>query len=361
MAEGPQLLRRRRRLRWLGTGVVALAVFGAGTVVIVARVGASSPSAAPAAPAAAATAKVVRTDLAEQDTEDGTLGYGSERLLTGRRPGTITWLPAAGAVIERGKTVYTVDAKQVPLFYGDTPLYRDLALGMTKGPDVKVLEENLKALGFTGFGTPDTTFTQATAAAVKRWQHSLGLDETGVLTPDAVVVQTGPIRVASVSAQLGDQAGGQLMKVTGTARAVTVKLDVGRQSIAKQGDKVGLEITGGGRTTGTISSIGTTATTAGSEQGGNTTIDVTITLDDPNAAGKLDAAPVSATFTTSSHPGVLAVPVGALLALAEGGMAVEVVDATGHRLVGVQTGLFARGLVEVRGDLREGQQVVTTS
>ncbi|HVW44918.1 MAG TPA: peptidoglycan-binding protein [Amycolatopsis sp.] len=359
MTEGPQLLRRRRRVRWLGAGVVSLAVLAGGTVVLLARVGDNPSAAAPAAPGPPATARVVRTDLAEQDTEDGTLGYGPERALSGKRQGTITWLPAAGTVVSRGQPVYKVDATPVPLFYGDTPLYRNLALGITKGPDVRVLEENLKALGFAGFGTPDTTFTQATADALKRWQHSLGLTETGTLAPEAVVVQAGAVRVSSVPAQLGDAAGGQLMKVTGTQRAVTVKLDVAKQSIARQGDKVALDITGGGSTAGTITSIGTTATQG--DQGGDATIDVTITLEDQNAAGRLESAPVSAIFTTGSHPGVLAVPVGALLALAEGGLAVEVVEPTGHRLVSVQTGLFARGLVEVRGDLRDGQQVVTTS
>ncbi|GLY64530.1 peptidoglycan-binding protein [Amycolatopsis taiwanensis] len=357
-SEGPQLLRRRRRLRWLGAGVVALAVFGAGTVVIVARVGTSPPAPTQAAPGPAATAEVVRTDLAEQDTEDGTLGYGAERTLTGKQPGTITWLPDPGTVVERGQPVYKVDNKPVPLFYGDTPLYRNLAPGVTKGPDVQVLEENLKALGFTGFGTPDTTFTDATASAVKRWQHSLGLAETGVVTPDDVVVQPGSVRISSVSAQAGDPAGGPLMKVTGTQHAVIVKLDVSRQNIVKLGDKVSLNIISVGNTTGTVSSIGTAAV---ADDKSGPKIDVTITLDDQKAVGKLDSAPVSATFTTGSHPGVLAVPVGALLALAEGGMAVEVVENSGTHLVAVQTGLFARGLVEVTGDLHEGQRVVTTS
>jgi multidrug efflux pump subunit AcrA (membrane-fusion protein) len=57
--------------------------------------------------------------------------------------------------------------------------------------------------------------------------------------------------------------------------------------------------------------------------------------------------------------GVLAVPVNALLALAEGGYAVEV-DRGGRReLVGVTLGLFADGLVEVKGHgLAAGDRVV---
>jgi predicted ribosome-associated RNA-binding protein Tma20 len=56
---------------------------------------------------------------------------------------------------------------------------------------------------------------------------------------------------------------------------------------------------------------------------------------------------------------VLAIPVAALLALAEGGYAVELVDNGSTHLVGVETGLFADGLVEVKGNgLSAGDLVV---
>ncbi|MDQ3788567.1 MAG: peptidoglycan-binding protein, partial [Actinomycetota bacterium] len=91
-------------------------------------------------------------------------------------------------------------------------------------------------------------------------------------------------------------------------------------------------------------------------------IKVTIRLDDQAAAGQLDSAPANVRFTTGTRKGVLAVPVGALLALREGGYAVEVVEGDRRRLVSVQTGLFAKGLVEVTGTgLTEGTKVVTTS
>lgn len=358
--EGPQRVRRKRRVRAASAGVAVLVVVGVGTAVVLAR---PRPSTAtPTAPAAPASAEVARTDLAEQQTADGTLGYGVERDLTASAHGTITWLPASGAVLTRGKQVLGVNAKPVVLFYGTTPLYRDLAAGMTDGPDVKVVEENLAALGFDDFGTPDEEFTANTAAAIEDWQDSLDLDETGKLTRDAVVVQPGAVRVASVSAEIGGQPGGQLMKVTGTQRAVTVDLPLDQQSNAKKGTKVGLEITGGTTTTGTVTDVG--AVTQPENPQDDATVPVTIALRDQKAAGSLDSAPVSVTFTLGHREGVLAVPVGALLALVEGGFAVDVLDSADgsrHHLVAVHTGLFAQGLVEVTGDLREGQKVVTTS
>jgi multidrug efflux pump subunit AcrA (membrane-fusion protein) len=88
---------------------------------------------------------------------------------------------------------------------------------------------------------------------------------------------------------------------------------------------------------------------------------VTVALDDPRAGGRLDQAPVDVYVTTQSRKGVLAVPVTALLALQEGGYAVEVVDAAGqHHLVAVQLGVFSGGMVEVAGaGLRAGMKVVT--
>jgi multidrug efflux pump subunit AcrA (membrane-fusion protein) len=71
----------------------------------------------------------------------------------------------------------------------------------------------------------------------------------------------------------------------------------------------------------------------------------------------LDGSPVSVDITRQKAENVLAVPVEALLALAEGGYGVE--TQADHRLVPVQTGLFADGQVEVSGpDLRPGLKVV---
>ena len=55
---------------------------------------------------------------------------------------------------------------------------------------------------------------------------------------------------------------------------------------------------------------------------------------------------------------MLAVPVRALLALAEGGYAVERVTATGTELVPVELGAFADGYVQVTGTVAAGDTVV---
>ncbi|HET8683376.1 MAG TPA: peptidoglycan-binding domain-containing protein [Micromonosporaceae bacterium] len=63
-------------------------------------------------------------------------------------------------------------------------------------------EANLKALGFDGF-TVDQRFTAATEAAVRRWQRSLHLPETGRVEVAAVSYAPGPVRVASRLVRIG--------------------------------------------------------------------------------------------------------------------------------------------------------------
>ncbi|MEJ2853839.1 MULTISPECIES: peptidoglycan-binding domain-containing protein [unclassified Saccharothrix] len=346
------------RGRWLLAGVVAVALLGTGTAVALTRVSAERAGAEPERGEPAKSVEVQRTTLADQQTVTGTVGYGAEHPLAGRRPGTITGLPAVGEVLERGEAVYSVDAKPVPLFFGGLPLYRDLSAGVDNGPDVKVVEENLAALGFTDFGTPDEKYTSATAAAVKKWQKANGLEQTGAVGSGDVVVQTGAVRVSSVSAQLGAPGAGDLMKVTGTDRAVTVELEKSKQRFAKTGDKVEVEITGGKPTTGTITSVTPSPTSDNPTEKPKVT--VTIALDDPKAAEGVDTASAGVLFTVGRRENVLTVPVGALLALAEGGYAVETAD--DRRLLPVKTGLFAKGKVEITGDgVTEGLKVVTTS
>ncbi|SDX03243.1 Putative peptidoglycan binding domain-containing protein [Amycolatopsis xylanica] len=359
--EGPSAVRKGRRARWLITAAIAIVLLGTGSVVVLTRVSAGASTGDQAPAPGASTTDIVKTTLTEEETADATLGYGSETSVSGRKEGTITSLPQVGAKIDRGKKVYDVNAKPVPLFYGTLPFYRDLSDGVDKGPDVKQLEENLKALGFGGFGAPDEKFTSATAAALKKWQKSLGLEQTGTFGQGDVVLAAGPIRVSAVSAQPGSPAGSEILKFTGTDRVVTAKLDAKKQSLAQQGGKVGLEISGK-QGTGTVDKIGTSVDKDQNDPNAKPKIEVSIKLDDQATAGSLDSAPVTVHFTKGKRENVLAVPVGALLALAEGGFAVEVDEGGKRRLVAVQTGLFSGGKVEITGDgLKAGMKVVTTS
>ena len=62
--------------------------------------------------------------------------------------------------------------------------------------------------------------------------------------------------------------------------------------------------------------------------------------------------------STTVADDVLIVPVAALLAPAEGGYAVEIVDGSSTHLVAVDVGAILDGRAEIDGDVAEGDTVV---
>lgn len=357
MTAGPGVARRRRRRR-AGLVAVAVAVLATTGVVGFTRWSAKGRTEVPKTPSAPATAEVAKTDLVDRITVTGKVGYGPGRPVTSARPGTLTWLPDPGAVIDRGRPLYAVDAKPVIVLFGRTPAYRDVAEG-AEGPDVRILQENLVALGYRTADKPGT-FGASTTAALKRWQKALRVEQTGRIALGEVVVMPAAVRVATVSAQLGAPATGEVLTVGGTERLVTVELEEAQRGHAAVGAKVRIETADSHDTPGTIRAI--TAKSADDKSGGKTTkYDVTVAPDDPGA-NLAEGGSVDVGFDGEKHTGVLVVPVEALLAPREGGYALEVVEGASRRLIPVELGLFAEGKVEVSGrGLAPGMRVVTAS
>ncbi|WP_370517929.1 efflux RND transporter periplasmic adaptor subunit [Micromonospora sp. MP36] len=310
-----------------------------------------------------ATAEVTRQTLVDSESFDGELGYGATRTATLRTGGTITALAATGSQVSRGKPLFAVDNAEVLLLYGRLPAYRTLAPGLS-GADVRQFEENLKALGYSGF-TVDDDYTSATADAVRQWQDDLGLPETGRVELGRVVYADGAVRVDGHEADLGDpaQPGQAVLTYTGTARVVTVSLDVDDERLAKRGSKVTVTLPNGKDVAGTVSATETVIDTgtgggAGGQGDPETKIEVTVTVADPKALTGFEQASAKVAFTAAERRDVLTVPVAALLALAEGGYGVQLVEGSTTRIIAVETGLFASGRVEVSGaGLVEGATV----
>ncbi|MFE6610904.1 peptidoglycan-binding protein [Amycolatopsis sp. NPDC057786] len=301
------------------------------------------------------TTEVRRQTLVEHESLPGRLGYaGKYDVFASGDVGVVTALPKIGDVVDRGAAVYFVNDVAVPLLFGDKPLWRELRQGMTAGADVRLLEENLKALGYGGF-TVDDRFDGATAAAVRSWQKKIGHPRTGTIAVGAVVITPGPLRVSELTVRAGGPAQGKVLSGTGTMRLVVVDVPADRQALVVADAEVNVVLPGGARTRGRVGAVGKVAV---AREGKGSVIETEVVLTDPAAVGALDAAPVQVEFAGESRKDVLVVPVGALLALPEGGHAVEVVDGTGARKVAVELGMFAAGQVEVSGpELREGVQV----
>jgi hypothetical protein len=327
------------------------------------------------------TATVTRQNLSSQVQVDATLGYASDYDIVNQAQGILTTVPQVGQVISEGQVVYEVSTEPVVLLYGQTPAYRNLSEDMI-GPDVAALDADLVALGYvTSAELPagTDTFSYWTQVGVEDLQVALGETVTGTLSLGQAVFLPSAARITDTSAApLGAQAppGQPILKATSTTRVVTVDLDASQQSKVAVGDEVTIALPNNQSTPGVVSAVGTVATSSSSSASssgsssssnndsgsGTPTITVLITPTDPTATGSLDQAPVTVAVTSATVKDVLAVPVDALVALAGGGYALEVIGANGtHHLAAVTVGLFddAAGLVQVGGSgLSAGQHVV---
>jgi multidrug efflux pump subunit AcrA (membrane-fusion protein) len=284
---------------------------------------------------------------------------------------TYTALPKVGQVIDPGQALWSVDGEPVVLLSGTLSAWRAFGPGMSAGSDVVALDQALIDLGDgAALRGVSATFTNATATAIDALQRSLGLPKTGELPLGSVVFEPTPVRVTAVHPQVGAPVAGgaPVLDVTSTTPVVNVALPVTQTYLVKVGDAVTVTLPDNSTADGTITAVGSVATASsnsGASNGNNqpsATVNVTVALSHASAAGSLDQAPVTVNITNQSVQQTLAVPTTALLALAGGGYAVEVVDPDGvHHLVGVTTGLFddQAGLVQVSGSgLDAGQKVV---
>lgn len=344
--------------------IAKLLIICSALVILAGAVAGCAPAEQPAAnPLPPATVPVARTTLVETRTVAGTLDYGEPVpiSLTGTGTpgsGTLTWIAPAGSTVARGEPLFRVDEQPVVALYGPVPMYRALEEG-AEGADVRQLQENLAELGYSGFSV-NGVYTQATARAVRAWQADLGLPVTGIVELGQVVFLPGPVRIAGHLARVGDAVrGAPLLSYTGLERLVTVELRVTDRALAVEGQAVTVTVPGVGAVEGEISAVSTVLTAQGGtgaapgSTGSSTSdvrLEVTVTIADQGALGTLDAAPVDVGFASEAREDVLAVPVAALLALAEGGYGVEVVDGDATRIVPVRTGMFAAGRVEISGE-----------
>lgn len=319
-----------------------------------------SPSSTSATKRSTTTAVIERRSLAVKETTTGELASASEQELTTIGSGTITTAATVGESLTFGGQIARVDDKPTVLMLGSEPVWRAFEEGMTDGADVQQLEYNLVALGFNPDDmTVDDTFTSATAAAVEEFESSLNITEPdGVVDLGEVVFQPAPIQIASsVAAGTRVSAGGALATVravdgSGLRLTFSVSQEADRYQVGKP---VAIIATNGSSHAAVITALDRVASTGGQGIGGQSTTSFTVTAV-PKDANGLTAGPVSVEIPTESANDVLAVPSRALVAVIEGGQAVELVEGG---LAAVKVGVFADGWVEVSGDkLKEGAKVV---
>jgi peptidoglycan hydrolase-like protein with peptidoglycan-binding domain len=342
--------------------VAALAV---GAVIFVAGSGGASGPEPPTQ--TTATGTVARRTLAERLTATGTIGFAGESTSLGRHSGTVTALPAVGAVIRRGEMLYGIAGEPVALLYGAIPSYRTLAAGVADGKDVEQLKRNLRALGYEP-GTVDEEFTYATTVALAAWQERLGVEATGELELGQVAFLPGPRRVTRLEATLGEALkaarSSPVLNTSSTRRVVAVDLEVGQQSIAHRDQKVAVLLPGGAEVPGKVTGLAAVAATSGAgppgEEEEQPKIEATVSLTGRHRTAALVGSTVSVRFTRRVRRHVLSVPLTALVAIGGERFALHVVEGGARRQIVVTPGLAANGYVEVEGKgLEAGMRVET--
>jgi hypothetical protein len=365
--------RRRGALRWLAAGLVVVVLAAGAGVAVAWRRSGTEP--VPRETVAVATASLERRDLSTTKTLSGTIGYGEARPLAGRQDATVTWLPKVGATIKRGGQVFRADDRPVVLFYGGLPMYRDLAGANLVGRDVRIVADNLTALGYPVGRQPwsvadaggsarrlradEAALTPALIKAIKQWQSDLGVPATGVIEVGQVEVRSGAIRVASVAVQPGSPANAELMAVTPVRKVITVGAEPADAASIRRGDRVEVELPDTEVAKARVLAVGRDLTAVDGDVGtGPQLLTVTVVVDDPERLAGIDSGEVQVHFSGRTVPAALVAPIEALVALSEGGYAVQ----TSGGLVAVTTGMFAGGWVEITGDgLTEGTEVTVTS
>jgi peptidoglycan hydrolase-like protein with peptidoglycan-binding domain len=342
--------------RWLIAGGTVVAVAAAATVgVAVGSRDDDSNTAAATTPAADLNvAAVTRRDLARNEELDGTVGFGEESPLVLPIEGTLTSLPEPGTKIDDGSTIAAVDDQPVIAIRSDATLWRDLGPSVEDGEDVLAIERMLAQRGYAVEYdvTVDGDWTDATTSAVKAFQEDHGQDNDGEITRGEIVFIADALRVADVAGVVGQPASDAGITVTDPDPAINVDLEIADATLLATGDAVTVELPDGSSVPGTVASIGEAST----DETGATTIPVEITVEE--GVELPTGSPVDVLVSIVAADDVLAVPVEAVLALAEGGYAVEVREGAVTHLVAVELGTFADGFVEITGDVAEGAEVV---
>jgi peptidoglycan hydrolase-like protein with peptidoglycan-binding domain len=268
--------------------------------------------------------------------------------------GEVVFLPGPAQVLDVLATAGSQAASVVSISTGDP----------ASGADVRQLEEALVNLGFDADGAlvADGIYTPETTQAVRAFQEAAGLEQDGVVDLGEVIYLPGAVRVTSQLATKGSwvSVGTALLGVSLSDKVVRVDLPADEQELLAVGDAVTIEMPDQTEVPATVVFVSQTATPAANEWD-PATFEVRIELDDPAVAEGLDEAPVDVIVVSDSIQDVMAIPVSALVALLEGGYAVEVDAGGGHiQLVAVEVGFFgSNNMIEITSaQLEPGDRVV---
>ncbi|MDR0782946.1 MAG: hypothetical protein LBE83_04210 [Propionibacteriaceae bacterium] len=206
---------------------------------------------------------------------------------------------------------------------------------------------------------PDTTTAQASVNQAQRGVNeasgALSLALQNTVSPESVlIVPEAEIRIDNVMAKVGLPATGSILTWTQTILFGWAELTESQRRLLSTGMQAILRLSDGTEITGLVGEI--TDATRDPSSGQTTPASVRIDIDDQDLVTEIGTSSATISFIQDEVEDSLVVPVTALMALAEGGYCVELVDGT---LIGVEVGLIADTRAQVFStELKEGDEVI---
>ncbi len=346
-----------------GVGVLAVGAVVAGTSLVSAKTNEESGEPATSVEhASTAQATAERGDLTEEVKINGLVGYGDSFRLPIEAQGTVTGSPEAGTVLGNGDTAVTIDQRPVVILRSPLPLYRELRqvgsgerdeagtkLGPMKGDDVQTLQTYLLEEGFDDKGRlkSDGTFGASTKRAVKAWQAEVGHPATGRIDRSQMIFIPYNVRV-EVAPRLGSAF--DSITVTEPAIKVTGTVTSKQKGFFPVGSTVRLDADG--------TELSGTVTELKREVGADGSTQFALHIEVAGLPSGAEAVRVTATKTVAQDQ--VTIPVTALVALVDGGWAVEVVNPGGTELTAVELVDVVDTRAAVTG-INEGTEVLVPS
>ncbi len=353
------------------TALIVGAIVVVGTAVAYA-VGSQARTSTPNSVVRLRDVAITRGDLVlKMNVAGSVVGTPLDVPVSAQASGVVTWLPPNGAVVGRGETLFRVDDQPVLLVYGSTPSWRAFGPGMTDGPDIAQLQTNLLALGIgQRFGlVADGHYSDADRRAVAALAQAKGIKQAnGALPFGAVIFEPGPVLVVGHNVPLGGgvSPGTPIVLVVGTTPQILAQANASNGSLVKVGTPTAITIEQNqpplaGRVTALTSTPPAGLAGGAPSQGSGQSLYLTIGFDNPPNDLPIQGTVVAVQLKAKVIRDVLIVPVTAIVALMEGGYALEVDDGSGRsHLVPITVGAIdtVDALAEVSGAaLKEGLQV----
>lgn len=185
----------KSKRRWVGLAAAITVALGAAGAVGWALSAVLKPADDPLSSDAVAYAVVTQGEVGATLNLNATASWPAQQAGTNQSSGIVTSVNVSPVEeVVAGTVIYTVDLRPVVIAQGDIPAFRAVSRGVV-GADVSQLQELLASLDVYE-GIIDGKAEAGTEAAIKAWQKTLGVEQTGVVeTADVLYVPTLPSRV----------------------------------------------------------------------------------------------------------------------------------------------------------------------